>query len=38
MAAAIKEVHMRAHAPVQENKNYRGFVAGVCSGLAKLSG
>lgn len=36
MAAVVKE--MPACAPVQENKNYRGFVAGVFSGIAKLSG
>lgn len=33
MAAVLKE----KAAPV-ENKNYKGFVAGVFSGIAKLSG
>lgn len=33
MAATLKE----KPAPV-ENKNYKGFVAGVFSGIAKLSG
>lgn len=36
MAAAIQEKPARA--PATENKNYKGFVAGVFSGIAKLSG
>lgn len=36
MATAVKQ--LPAQAPVQENKNYRGFAAGVFSGVAKLSG
>lgn len=34
MAAVVKEKSI----PVQETKNYKGFVAGVFSGIAKLSG